>query len=978
MAVPHRRPARQRRAHPHRHHSTRRSTALSLALTLGVVAIVALAPDNASAGTLRPTLSRDSTNQTLTLTGGGLRLVLSYAGQATVSSFELNGTELLEAGMFSTAQTTDGASVDSRDLATDPTVTVEGTSATVAFTMSDAGLAVDETWHLSADRGGIDLDVARSYTSEATIEHNGQLRIGWARVWDNIRRPADGGNLPIGNAYTGRNSFFLSEPDDRYGVEQDDFVMLANAQQAALSVQADTNRSSATEFAYLNDGNTYQETQLSSADDWHYTAGTADTGLVYGGHSSNSTDAYIYSPVDVTAGQEDKISYRFSADDYADYYDLGGTIKGVDNTAALSSMLNDFGRSGMIDTDYGMSTVGLRYPGVGPYDMAFADRTVIGYGEEEMIASHKKLLEFFRDTGQLDSGHLRGRTFHLDHPWADDSLYDADAAYALSVAQMYDEAPDSAWLAEMRDSVEAAFAYMLSERYNENTGYFVNDATSCTQNHGAREWNDSFFVRKASGYVNELMYAALTQWASLEKEVFDDSATAADYTATAAKLKEQFNKSTDDGGLWDAETGMFAYWSCDGTAQVNVQHTQINLRAISFGLADLKRSKQILDGIDAQMQRTELPLIPMNFWPITYADEWSGDHFQSGLEDGSIYPFMTEEYARAAAVVGERERTLTYINNALELYTRDGYNGYSYVTWTGAPKSQEAWFPSNANVGTGLYLDVLGINATAEGVEVAPNIPTDMVGTSITQGVHGGSISVDYTGQLSQTVTYRAEGETVTMSWSGQKPGKTYTVRDDGSTHRVVADDYGTVRYSFDADGKHALRLVGGVADGYELPDQPDNLAYGANVEASSSLEDSRWGTAHLTDGNPFSADGTWGWSSDASDTADDSQSVTLDLGRVATVSSVVLDPRAYDGRDVGGGFPADFTVETSRDGKTWTTVVEETGFAQPTGREQPSFSIDPRRARYVRVTGTSLTLAKNNDTDVQEYRMQFAEIEVY
>jgi hypothetical protein len=962
---------------PARHPFRRRAGALTLGLSLGVGGLLALSPAAMAATTAGVEQNRAA--KTITLTGGDLRLVFAYDKQATVSSLKLKGTELVQAGMSSTAHTSDGAAVDSRKLSADPAVKVSGKTVTVTFPMTDGALNITETWKFTTDRTGVDLDVRRTYGSATTIDHNGQLRIGWARVWDNIRRPADGGNLPIGNAYTGRNNFFLSQPNDRYGVEQDDFVLLANAQKAALSVAANGNHSTATEFAYLDDGNTYQETQVSSAPQWQYQAGTAASGLVYGGHSSNGTSAYIYAPVAVTAGQQDDVHYRFSPADYAAEYDLGGKINGVQDTAALTSLLNDFGRSGMVDKGYGMSTVGTRYPGVGPYDMVYADRTVLGYGEGEMTDSQKKVLEFFRDSGQLDTGHMRGRTFHLDYPWRDDTLADADPAYALSVADMYANDPDAAWLKGMRESVQKSLGFMLSQRHDAKTGLFTNDATSCTSNKGAKEWNDAFFVRYGSGYVNELMYGALTRWAQLEKDVFKDPATATTYRQAAAQLKTQFNKPTTEGGLWDAGTNMFAYWSCpDGTAQVAVQHTQINLQAIYFGLTDLDRSKQILDGVDAQMQRTHLPLIPMNFWPITSADEWSGDHFQSGLEDGAIYPFMTEEYARAAAVVGERERSLKYVNNALKLYTRDGYNGYSYVTWTQHPKAQEAWFPSNANAGTGLYLDILGINATPEGVTVAPNIPKSMVGTSVTHGVHGDEkISVSYLSQLKQVVNYQAKGRTVTVAWPGQKPGKAFTVTNNGRSSRATADDLGTVRITFAADGKHTVELNGGAANGYELPSQPDNLAYGAKVTSTSSLENSNWGATKLVDGNPFSGDDDWGWSSNSDLTESHTESVTIDLGSSKKVSKAVLDPRAYDGKDVGMGYPEDFTIETSTDGQTWKTAVDKTAFAQPTGRQQPAFELTGK-ARYVRVTGTKLRQAKDNLTDEIGYQMQFAEIEVY
>src|SRR2546429_6801391 len=97
---------------------------------------------------------------------------------------------------------------------------------------------------------------------------------------------------------------------------------------------------------------------------------------------------------------------------------------------------------------------------------------------------------------------------------------------------------------------------------------------------------------------------------------------------------------------------------------------------------------------------------------------------------------MTEEYMRAAALVGERNRSLTYLNNTLARYTTDGFNGWSHLDWNLAAHGGEAWFPSNANGATGLFTDVLGIQPTAAGVTIAPNIPASMDGSTVTRTIH--------------------------------------------------------------------------------------------------------------------------------------------------------------------------------------------------------------------------------------------------
>lgn len=965
-------------------------TVAALAVTGSVAATVAppAAPSAyAAAAQGEHTVVDDADTRTVTITAGDLRAVLSYGSGASVTSLQLNGVELLSEGIASTLELDEtGTVLDSRSLTTPPTIKVRGHEVDVHFTMAADGLKVAETWSFDASKGNLGLTVDRRYDwadgGAHALRHNGQLDIAWARVWDNIRRPQDGGNLPIGNAYTGKDGFFLSQPNDRYGVEQSRFVMLANDGQRALSVSAETESSVATEFAYA-EGSILQETQLRGEGEWSYITGTKEEGFVYSGHTSNGTDAYIYEPAPVADDHRDRVEYTFSPADYASYYDLGA-VNGVADPAALTSLLNDFGRSGVVDTGYGMSTVGLRYLGTGPYDLALSNPTVMGYYDPAMTESQKNVLEYFRDYAQGDDGHMYGRTYRLTNPWGDNSLADADPAYVAAIAEMYEYSPDDEWLGSMRDSATAAIDFMLGERYDAPTGMFTNDITTCSGSKSLREWNDAFYVKWQSGYVNSLMYDALVKWSALERDVFGDTARADSYAATAAQLKEQFNKDADDGGLWDPEMQMFAYWRCaDGTVQASVKHTQLNLQAVALGLVDVDRAKVILDGVDEEMQKNRLAMIPQNFYPILPGtEEWSGDHFQSGLEDGPIYPFMTEMYMRAAAFAGERERSLTYLDNTLARYTEDGFNGYSFMDWSLKKRFGEAWFPTNANAAGGVYRQMLGIQPTSGGVTIAPNFPEAMNGSSVTKTIHADdSLTVTYHSVLDQTVRYETKdkSQAVTLRWSGQQPGEQYTVRDERHETAVTADSNGIVSYTVsakDAKKDRRITLVDGSIDGYLLATSvaPD-LALNATVTASSSQEGDRYSAAFVTDGARFSTDPSIGWTSESETNANHSEWISLDLGSTRSVSRVDLLPRNYDGRDIGRGFPESFTIETSIDGVTWQPAAAETGYAQPTTFDVPSFPFEARDARYVRVTGTVLRPVSDFD---DEYRMQLAEVEVF
>jgi hypothetical protein len=239
------------------------------------------------------------------------------------------------------------------------------------------------------------------------------------------------------------------------------------------------------------------------------------------------------------------------------------------------------------------------------------------------------------------------------------------------------------------------------------------------------------------------------------------------------------------------------------------------------------------------------------------------------------------------------------------------------------------------------------------------------------------TLTVTYHSVLDQTVRYRTEDEDqhVTLQWSGQEPGASYTVRVGNATHEVAADDQGVVRYQLESSSaERRVTLIDGDADGFVLDSEvPADLALNAPVTVSSSgLANDRFSAPFATDGARFSTDPSSGWSSDSQLGANHAEWISLDLGTTTSVGRVDLLPRNYDGRDIGKGFPVDFTIETSTDGVTWAPAASESGYAQPTTFDVPSFTFDARDARYVRVTGTSLRQTDGG------YRMQLAEIEVF
>ncbi len=164
----------------------------------------------------------------------------------------------------------------------------------------------------------------------------------------------------------------------------------------------------------------------------------------------------------------------------------------------------------------------------------------------------------------------------------------------------------------------------------------------------------------------------------------------------------------------------------------------------------------------------------------------------------------------------------------------------------------------------------------------------------------------------------------------------------------------------------------------------PRNLALHRPVFASTSIERdpawpprSDWNRIRLVDGQTHVtakpqdwSTGNAGWSS-ARMEQDREEYVGVDLGATLVIGEVRLYPRD-DGKQAGYGFPVDFRIQFSQDGRTWTTVVTRTDCPLPKGVQ--CFGVPQQQARYVRVLASRL---RPNPSDNGRYSFQLTELAV-
>lgn len=165
----------------------------------------------------------------------------------------------------------------------------------------------------------------------------------------------------------------------------------------------------------------------------------------------------------------------------------------------------------------------------------------------------------------------------------------------------------------------------------------------------------------------------------------------------------------------------------------------------------------------------------------------------------------------------------------------------------------------------------------------------------------------------------------------------------------------------------------------------PRNLALHRPVIASSSIERdpawpprSDWNRIRLVDGQTRVtasslqwSSGKAGWSSTRTQ-QNHKEYVGVDLGDSVTIGEVRLYPRD-DGENSGQGFPMDFQIQVSQDGRAWTTVITQRNCPKPMGVQRYSMK-QPLKARFVCVLATRL---RANPADKGLYSFQLAELAV-
>ncbi|WP_063795555.1 discoidin domain-containing protein [Paenibacillus sp. Soil750] len=420
-----------------------------------------------------------------------------------------------------------------------------------------------------------------------------------------------------------------------------------------------------------------------------------------------------------------------------------------------------------------------------------------------------------------------------------------------------------------------------------------------------------------------------------------------------------------------SDAGSSAGWAVDGNLNTRWGSLRTETEWVYVDLG----SNRTIDGVrliwEAAYGKSYQIQVSAN--AVNWSNVYSTTSGNGGTDDISFEP-TSARYVRMNGT--ERGSTYGYSLWEFEVYGADNnFASGASVTFSSSYESSN-WSSANLNDGqrnsvSGSYgwtsnntltanhteyvtLD-LGANQMVNTVNLFPRNDSGDVGQNfpIDFTIQTSSDGVNWTTKVTRT-GYALPGNAV-QSFEFPTASVRY-VKVEGTNLRQNPNDANQYRMAF------AEMEINGV-----------NHASGASATFSSSYESSNWSYTKLNDGQRNSVSGSNGWTTNNSLTTNHTEYVILDLGSNQTVDTVNLYPRNDSGQ-VGKNFPIDFTIQTSPDGVNWTTRVTRTGYALP-GNAVQNFSFTSTSARYVKVEGTNL---RQNASDANQYRMAFAEMEIY
>jgi hypothetical protein len=448
----------------------------------------------------------------------------------------------------------------------------------------------------------------------------------------------------------------------------------------------------------------------------------------------------VWAPFKIAPGAT-AVELVFSALDYDKAYGRG-TLQGIDERT-VREIGNTIARLGVVDQKV-IGTNGW-YSGYAVLQEQWIAQLGLFIDDHHYFEAYADTLDYQRDHAIGPDGRVKSRWFYnagdampgtfdkfgfYECQWG--WMLDSQPAFVTNVAEQFDFTGDIEWVRRHKATCEKALDYLLARDSNGNGLVEIMSDSHAQQKGG--DWADIVWTAFENAMINAEMYDAMVRWGDVEA-VLGDSAMAAKYRDAAKKLKDSFNRSTADGGLWDAERRCYVHWrDKDGSIHGRNMVTPVNFMAIAYGICDdPARRAAILDQIEEQMQQEKLFI-----WPLcmtSYAPEEGGGGPFPTYENGDIFLAWGEVGTRAYASY-KPEIAVRCVKNVLAQYAKDGLAFQRYLRKTQTGEGNDI-LSNMANPLVGLYRNIYGIQLKWDRLYLEPHLTAELAGTTLNYQLRG-------------------------------------------------------------------------------------------------------------------------------------------------------------------------------------------------------------------------------------------------
>ncbi|TSD63326.1 hypothetical protein FFF34_017155 [Inquilinus sp. KBS0705] len=429
-----------------------------------------------------------------------------------------------------------------------------------------------------------------------------------------------------------------------------------------------------------------------------------------------------------------------------------GTFKAIDGNK-VGAVLNTIARIGVIDSlHFGGNSWHTPYGPICLHEQYIA-QIGLAVNDLKYLTGYASTLNYYRDHAIKPDGRVYPRWAYTNEDAAPGQynkygfyeaqwgvLMDSNPDFVANIADLYDMTGDKTWVKSHQLSCEKALEWILKRDSNGNG--LVEMTNSNTAEKKSSDWIDIIWASYENAFVNAKLYHALIKWADIEQQL-GNTPKAKYYTAFAAKLKDNFNKSTKDGGFWDDEKGYYDYWrDKDQTMHGRNLVTPVNFMAIAYGICDNDtRRNTILDNVEAVMKKENLFFWPLSMFPYE-TNEGKEYQFPYPIyENGDLFLSWGSVAVKAYAAYNPG-LALKYVKNVLEQYSKDGlaYQRYGRVKQDGLG---DDILSGNSLAIVGLYQAIYGVNPLYNRFYLEPHITPDLAGTALKYKYRGKQLLIN-------------------------------------------------------------------------------------------------------------------------------------------------------------------------------------------------------------------------------------------